>query len=1004
MIWRREYLRRVLLGLGEKVGIGPGHDLPAARPCELVRFGSFTADLRTHELWRDGTKVKLSGQPFVILEMLLGRPGDLITREELRARLWPVDTFVDFDHGVNAAVNRLREALGDSATDPKFVETLPRRGYRFSGVVERGPIIAARPPLPRVSVASLGAMYLRRSFSLGVKTMTGLLLDVRLALHQLRKNPRFATVATLTLALGIGASAVIFSIVYNGVLHPFPYRSAERLTVIGIQDPKEQDGRRSRAMYHLDEVAAMRSGNHTFEDILAYGLWYATYNRRNSLEVVKGVGATPNAMGFWGVAPMLGRGFGEQDVQSGSAPVVLLNYRFWNHEFHGDRNVLGATMILNGKARTIIGVMPPRFQAVGADLYMPVSWTRPEPMHGKFQVDVDDPMFFWATGILKEKTTFETAAADINAVAQQLARVHPDDYPKNFHVTMRWLNDVIIADFKKTYFLLFAAVSLLLFIACSNVAGLLLAKASARTKEMALRVALGAGRGRIIRQLLSESLVLAGIGCAAGCLLADFGLKLIMLMPLNNLLPMEAMLSLNRPVLIFGVGISLLATILCGLAPALHAVRTHPQRGLASTGVNVNAAFQHSRFRSGLVIGQVALSLLLLTCAGLVTRSFLAITHIDLGIRPENIFTAGLHYPEGRYTKAKDKRAFLDRFLPQLNSLPGAQSATTLIGVPLLFAPSSDVTIPGEPHRERWNTQIELCSEGYFQTLGVHLLRGRLLNEGDVASARKVAVVNEQLAHKYFPGEDPIGRQIKFNEFEQLPETPHDAYFEIIGVVSNSRSFDFEGFSVVPQKPELTIPKTFLPYSVSAFGGDAIAMQTRVPPASLVDSVRQILKALDQDVVLVAPEVRGATGYSMDQLMESVVYGRPRFTAIAFGSCAALGFALSIAGLFSVMTYIVSLKIHDVGVRIALGASRAAIFQLMLKRGVELIFTGVLIGLVASVGVTRFLGTLFQGISATDPVTLVAVIVTVMLAGCLACFLPARDAMRVDPMTTLRNE
>ncbi len=831
--------------------------------------------------------------------------------------------------------------------------------------------------------------------------MGGLLQDVRFAFRQLRKNPGFAAVAILTLALGIGASTIIFSVVYNGVLYPFPYRSAERLTAIEVMEVNGQGG---RGMFPLSDVKALREGNHTFEDILGYGLWYVIYSHDNLTEMVKGVGATPNAMEFWGVPAMLGRGFGEQDVQSGAPPVVLLNYLYWKKQFRGDKNILGTTMMLNGKERTIIGVMPPRFQAVGADLYMPVSWTRPEPVHGRFEWDVDDPLFFWATGILKRNSSLQAAAADVDVIFRQVAPTHPDAYPKQFRVETKWLNDVVMGDFKRTFFLLFAAVGLLLFISCSNVAGLLLAQASARTKEIALRAALGAGRGRLIRQLLSESLVLAGLGCVAGCLLSYVGLKLINLLPLQSLLPMEAALRLNRPVLIFAVGISMLATLLCGMAPAFHAIRADLQRGLASTGVNVDAAFQHSRFRSGLVIGQVALSLILLTGAGLVTRSFWALTHVDLGVQPEKIFTAALHYPKGRYKTADERKVFFNRFLPQLNSTPGVVSSTALIGMPLLFAPSSDVTIPGKPHKEHWDTEIEMCSEGYFQTLGVHLLRGRLLTDSDVESVHKVAVVNEQLARKYFPGEDPIGRQIKVNELDNIPETLHDAYFEIVGVVNNSRTFDFEGFSAVPQAPEKTKPKVFLPYSISGIAGDAFAMQTKVPPASLVDNVRRIVTSLDHDVVLVAPTVGGATGYSLDQVMEGTVYSKPRFAAIAFGSCAALGFALAVAGLFSVMTYIVSLKIHDVGVRLALGAPRATILQFMLKKGMLLIGIGLLIGIAASIGISRVVATQLAGISATDPLTFVLVIAGVLGAGLAACYLPARRATLVDPMATLRNE
>ncbi|HTS35503.1 MAG TPA: ADOP family duplicated permease [Candidatus Solibacter sp.] len=984
----------------------PPADPTSRRPWERVRFGDYEVDLRTKELWRDGVRLKLAGQPFVILEMLLEQPGELITRDQLRSRLWADDTFVDFDHGLNAAVRRLRDVLGDSATNPKYVETLPRRGYRFLAQVEKlapdhSTVSSTSSLLRQRPMVDYRLLPRRTAISRGVRMMTGLIQDVRFAFRQLRKKPGFAAVGALTLALGIGASSIIFSIVYNGVLYPFPYRSAERLTAIMVKSP---DGQEGRGMFPLSDVKALREGNHSFEDILAYGLWYVTYTHDSLTEMVKGVGAAPNAMDFWGVSPLLGRGFGERDVQSGAAPVVLLNYLYWKKQFHGDQNIVGKTMLLNGKDRTIIGVMPQRFQAVGADLYMPISWTRPEPERVRFDFDVDDPLFFWATGILKRDVSLETAAADLDVTFRQLAPMHPDNYPKTFRVETKWLNDVVVGDFKKTYLLLFAAVGLLLFISCSNVAGLLLAQASARTKEISLRSALGAGRARLIRQLLSESLVLGGIGCLGGCLLSFAALKLIMLMPLNYLLPMEASLTLNRPVLLFAVGVSMLATVFCGLAPALHAIRSDLQKGLASTGVNIDSAFQHSRFRSGVVIGQVALCLILVTGAGLITRSFIALTHVDLGVPPEKVFTAGLHYPKGRYKTAAERKEFFERLLPTLTSTPGVKNATVLIGVPLLFAPSSDVTIPGKPHKERWDTQIELCSEGYFPTLGVHLIQGRLLDADDIASARKVAVVNDKLARTYFPGESAIGRQIKVNELDNIPETVHDAYFEIVGVVNNSRTFDFEGFSALPESPEKTQPKMFMPYSLSGIAGDAFAMQTGVPPASLVDTVRRKITSLDNDVVLIAPTVGGATGYSLDDVMEGTVYGKPRFAAIAFGSCAGLGFALAIVGLFSVMTYIVSLKIHDIGIRLALGASRPAILRLMLRRGALLVGGGMLIGLVISMGLTRLMSSQFPGVSAYDPLTLAIVLPMVLIAGLAACSLPAHRATQVDPMVTLRNE
>jgi putative ABC transport system permease protein len=837
----------------------------------------------------------------------------------------------------------------------------------------------------------------------GIPFLEHLMQDLHFALRIFRKGPGFSAVVVLTLALGIGASTAIFSLVYNGVLYPFPYRSAERLTAINIVSPKEDFG---RGMYHLDEVAAFRQQNHSFEDILAYGLWYITYSHGNDIVMVKAVGATPNAMEFWGMQPLLGRGFTESDAQPTSPPVVLLNYLYWKREFHGEETVLGRTMVLNGKARTVIGVMPPRFQYVGADMYLPISWTRPEPAHGRFEFDVDDPLYFWATGILKADVSLETAAADIDVVARQLATIHPDDYPKEFRVQTQKLNDVILGDFKKTLFLLVAAVSLLLFISTSNVAGLRLAQASARTKEIALRAAVGATRFRIVQQLLSESLVLGAAGCITGCALAYAGLKLIALAPLASMVPVEASITLNRPVLFFAVGISFLATLLCGLAPALHAARGGPRQGLASTGVNVNSTFQYKRFRSGLVVGQVVLSLILLTFAGLVAKRYWALTHIDLGIKPEQVFAATIQFPKGRYETASDQTVFFDRLLPAISAIPGVASATEMLGFPppLHFTLRSDVTIPGKPHSEVWPTSLELCSEGYFRTFNIHLLRGRLLDAADISAARHVIVVNETLAHKYFEGEDAIGRQIKFNDLDQYPQSPRDAYFEIVGIVSDSSSAHFDEGVLTLDSPKSARPESFAPVSVSGFGVRTVAVQTQLPPARLTESIRKILWSADHDAVLVAPVFGGATSFSLADIIDNLVYGKPRFTAIAFSACASLGFALALVGLFSVMTYIVSLQTHDLGVRIALGAPRAAVLKLILKRGMLLIFIGIAIGSLASIALARVLASQVRGVSGTDPTPLALVVVLVTLAGLAACLLPSFRAASVEPTVALRYE
>lgn len=830
-----------------------------------------------------------------------------------------------------------------------------------------------------------------------------LLQDFRFAFRIFLKNPGFSAIVVLTLALGIGASAAIFSVVYNGVLHPFPYRSAERLTAIDIVGSNPDEG---YGMYHLEEVAAFRERNHTFEDILAYGLWPIVFSRGTEAIMVKAVGATPNAMQFWGVPPLRGRGFDEADVRPGAAPVVLLNYRYWMQEFNGDANVLGKTMMLNDRICTIIGVMPPRFQAVGADMYLPVSWTRPEPPRDLVTRDLGDPFYFWATGILKRDSSLEAAAADIDVIAHQIAPLHRDEYPKQFHVRTRKLNDVILAEFKRTLFLLFAFVGLLLMISTSNVAGLLLAQASARTKEMALRSAVGATPYRIAQQLLSESLVFAVSGCVAGCALAFIALKILRLAPLIAILPAEAAITLNRPVFLFAVAVSFLATLLCGLAPALHAAHNAPQQGLAGTGVNVNSSSQHKKFRAGLVVGQVVLSLVLLSFAGLVAKSYWTLTHMDLGIQPEKMFTAMINFPEDRYRSAAETTAFFDKLLPQVDAIPGVISSTEMIGFPppIHFTFRTDVTIPGKPHTEPWVTSVELCSEGYFKTLNLRLLRGRLLDASDIASARKVVVINETLAREYFRGENPLGRQIKFNDLGRLPQSPKDAYFEIVGVVTDSSTADFDAGVLTVASAKSGRPESFAPASISALGTRTIAIQTNIPATSITQSVRRLVSSVDRDVVLVAPEIAGATNFSLAEVMKLTAYAKPQFTAIAFTSCALLGFALSLVGLFSIMTYIVSLETHDIGVRLALGAARGAVVRLMLRRGMLLIGTGIIIGALASLGLTRFVASQVRGVSTTDHGPLIFVAILLTLAGLLACLAPSIRAAHVEPTVALRHE
>src|ERR1700688_3019374 len=810
--------------------------------------------------------------------------------------------------------------------------------------------------------------------------------DCRFGLRQLRKNPGFSVVAIIALALGIGFSTIIFSIFYNGVLYPFPYRDAQRLTVIGITDT-QHNSERFREMYHLDEVAAFRKQSQTFEDIVAYSGVDLFYLHQGTSEQLNGCVVTPNVMEFWGVPTLIGRGIGGQDAQAGASPVALLSYAFWKSAFHEDKGVLGTTITLNKQDRTIIGVMPRRFGLYGADVYVPLAWNRPEPASFAEAMDQHDPMFFFATGLVKRNVSRETAAADIQVIAKQLVAVHARDYPEHFQMTARPMNEVIVDDFKQTLFLLIAAVVLLLLISSSNVASLLLTHHSARSREIAMRSALGASRGRLIRQLFVESVLLGLAGCLAGCLLAYLGLESVRFVPGINV-PGEADMSLNVPVLIFAVMLSFLTTLLFGLSPTFLAVKKDLRTSLQGAGVNASGSRSGGRIRAGLVVGQVALSMVLLVFAGLMIRSFIAVSNFDPGIRTQGLLHVRVHFPAHQYDSVDSKRAFFEQLLPLVSRLPGVTSSAVSIGFPFMGGPrSDDVTIPGKPHDKHWTTSFDAVSEGYFSALGLQLLRGRLLSPTDIFGARRVVVVNSTLVKTFFGDDDPIGHQIKFNVLDEIPDTPHDAYFEIVGVVSDLRSF----------QREPSAPQAYVPYTFSSFGPRSLVVRTVTNPALLANNLRQVIANVDANTVLLRPE-------TLEDQLNKVVYMKPKFRLISFSICAGIGLGLALIGLFGVMIYSVTLQTHELGVRMALGAHAGDILRLVLGKGLFLVGGGISLGLLTSFLTVRVLQSELWGVSAFDPWALILAPAALLATGLLACYLPARRATRVDPMIALRYE
>jgi putative ABC transport system permease protein len=815
------------------------------------------------------------------------------------------------------------------------------------------------------------------------------LRDLQYAFRSLAKDRRFALIAIFALALGIGATTVIFSVIYNVVFDPFPYRDFQHSIVFDIRDlvSTGDKGEGVRDHYTISEFLAIREQNHVFEDIIGNYTLDVLYSDGKGARRLRGGYVTTNGFDFLGVPPLLGRVFSTGDTKSGAPFVFMMNYRLWQTEFNGDPKILGKTFFLNGKPRTLVGIMPQRFNGYNASVWLPLSLS--SGADGTV-FPVKDPDVIWALARLKKGVSLQAAAADLDGILHRLAQTNPGElYPKQFKVVTRTLLDFVVGDFKTTLYALLAAVFLLLLIACSNVGNLLLARATIREREIAVRASLGASRGRLIRQLLVESFLLALAACFAGCLFAYFGIKgLVAIIP-RGPIPEETVIGLNPVVLLFALAIAVLTTVICGLAPALHAVRGNLQLSMTNSGKGAGGAFRHGKLRAGLVIAEVALSIVLLTGAGLLMRSFFTLTHVDLGFNPERIlYTRIVPAVDDRYDTAVKKKLFFEQILQRVKAVPGVTTATVSLSMPPLGGAGSFITIPGKTHSERWESMVDLCSEGYFQTLGLHLLRGRLLSETDIDSARHVAVVNQAFARAYFGSEDPLRQKIKFDVFDELPETPHDAYFEVVGVVTDFRN---RGLLEPPMH------EAFLPHSITGFGHRVILAKTALDPNALRANVQREIWAVDSNAAV-------ADSRSVKDLLAEEAYTQPQFGLITISAFAGIGLALVLIGIFSVMAYTVALQTHEIGVRMALGAQHANVLKMVLGKALRLISVGILIGVAVSLGLTRFLASQLAGVSATDPLTFSVVVTAFLAVGLIASLLPARRAAGIDPLVALHYE
>jgi predicted permease len=580
------------------------------------------------------------------------------------------------------------------------------------------------------------------------------------------------------------------------------------------------------------------------------------------------------------------------------------------------------------------------------------------------------------------------AEADLTVVANNLAKVYPTEYPKHFSVHVKTLTDLVVGQFRTTLYIVLAAVGLLLLIGCGNVANLLLARATTREKEFAIRSALGSNRWRLVRQLLVESLILAIGGAAVGTLLAWGGLKsLVALMP-QNIIPAEAVIRLNTAVLAFTLGVAVLTALVFGLVPALKAARKDINDPLRDSGKGISGGFRHGKLRDAVVVLEVGLSLTLLVAAGLLMRSFVALRDVKLGLQPDHIFVARLPLPVDRYKTAAQVTGFYRPLLQRLKALPGVVEATETSTLPPYGGIPSDIEIPGKTHAEKWNALFQLCSEGYFAVVKIQFVDGRSFTEAEVNGARKLAVVNQTFVKKYLGNENPIGQQVRILRLTEFEDAVKEPIFEIIGLVADAKNRGLQ------DSPE---PEIWVPYSVTGSAFRGILVRTANEPLAMMNAVEHEIWATDANVALTL------TG-TMEGYISQFSYAGPRFGFFLMTIFGAIGLALVTIGVYSVLAYTTARRTQEIGIRMALGAKSSDVQGMVIRMGLRLVGIGVGLGLIASLALGRVIATQLWGVSAYDPWTLVCVPVVLLITGMVACWLPARRAASVDPLVALRYE
>jgi putative ABC transport system permease protein len=812
--------------------------------------------------------------------------------------------------------------------------------------------------------------------------MRSLLQDIRYALRMLARNPSFTFVVVLTLALGIAANTAIFSVVNGVLLRDLPFPESDR--IVTLWENNTVDG------IERDDVSPAnfldwRDRQQSF-DVLAfadpYSLDYVADGEPVSLR------AALVSKGFFdilGATPLHGRVFTPDEYDEGRTNVVILSHSLWQRRFGGDPSIVGKTLTLDEQPMTVVGVMRPDFRVrlfdIEEEIWGPQAITEDLKEQRK-------ATYLKVMGRLKPGVTLEQARADMAGIARNLGVEYPATN-SGIGVTAVTLPELLKGKWRTALLILLGAVGFVLLIACTNVANLLLARGADREREFAIRAAIGAGRSRLLRQLLTESLLIALLGCGAGILLARWCIHLIVAFNPGDIPRIEEV-AVDGPTLVFVTAVGLVTAVLFGIAPALKFSRPDLQRGLKEAANRFSSSLTGHRLRNGLVVTEIALAVVLLIGAGLLVRSFVSLINVDPGFAVDRIASLQV-FIWNRYDTPDKRIAYVNETLQRIEEMPGVEAVGITTGLPILESSATTsypISIDGQPPRPEGQepvAQINTVTSGYFKAIGMRLLRGRVFDQFDNRDAAKVAVINDTMAQRYWPNEDPVGRKFSLLSGGRSDSGPPT--LQVVGVVNDVRQ---DGLDKAPR------PEFYRPHAQSPSGSLIYVVRTRNEAATLIPALRA-------SIWKTSPDQPFYSVTTMDQLVSDSLKAR-RFNLALLAAFAGLALMLALTGVYSVMSFVTRQRTHEIGVRVALGASARDIARLVLGHGVRLVIIGTVVGALAALVLTRLMSALLFEVTATDPATFGVVVIALPLVALLACYAPARRATKVDPLVALRYE